>query len=103
MMAHAARVKGRLGRADEARAIIRDLTERAQRGYVRAYLLAVANSGLGETEPTLSALERAVAERDLAIATLRHVTTFDALRNEPRFQQIEKSVEGKLWSSRLTR
>jgi Tfp pilus assembly protein PilF len=103
LLAHVVRAKGLLGRSDEARAALHDLTERGRRGYVRAYLFAVAYSGLGETEPALDALERAVAEHDPAVATLRLTQMFDSLRSQPRFQAIEAGVEAKLWSSRLKR
>lgn len=103
LLAHFIRAKGLLGRGEEARAALRDLTERGRRGYVRAYLLAVAHSGLGETELALDALERAVAEHDPAIATLRLNAMFDSLRSQPRFQKLESDVEAKLWSNRLRR
>lgn len=103
LLAHVIRARGLLGRAEEARAGLRELTERGRRGYVRAYSLAVAHSGLGETDLALDALERAVAERDPAIATLRLTAMFDALRSQPRFQKIEAGVEAKLWSNRLRR
>ncbi len=105
LLAHRARALGLLGRSEEARAALRELGERRQRGYVRAYLFAVAASGLGDAEKgvVLDALERAVAERDLGIATLRHAAAFDSLRGEGRFQQIEMSAGAKLWSERLRR
>ncbi len=105
LLAHLARTKGLQGQPAEARAALRALEERRQRGYVRAYLSAVAHSGLGdgETAAVLDALERAVAERDLGIATLRQTAVFDAVRAHPRFQQIERSAGTKLWTGRAGR
>lgn len=105
LLAHLARAKGLQGKTDEARARLAELSARSERGYVRAYLLAVARSGLGEAETTavLDALERAVAERDVGIATLRQTTIFDAVRGQERFRQLERSVGGKLWSARMSR
>jgi TolB-like protein/class 3 adenylate cyclase/tetratricopeptide (TPR) repeat protein len=102
LLAHTVRTKALLGRIDEAYAGLRELMNRSERGYVRAYLFAVAHSGFGEAgvTATLDALQRAVNERDPGIATLKYVAVFDPVRGQARYQEMEKRINAKLWNAR---
>ena len=54
----------RLGRADDARALLGDLQQRSAERFVPPYDLAVAFEGVGDTEAALAWLERAHQLRD---------------------------------------
>ncbi|MBI4627016.1 MAG: TIR domain-containing protein [Verrucomicrobia bacterium] len=56
-----------VGRTDEARAVLADLERRAEKEYVRAFLFAMLHAYLGEEDRMLVWLEKARAERDLAL------------------------------------
>jgi hypothetical protein len=43
--------------------------------------------GLGDVESALAWLERAIDERVMRVTEL-HTATFDALRDQPRFQEL---------------
>ena len=81
------------GREDEARAILRELDEAAQRRYVPQTAVAAVHAGLGDENQALSCLEKANEKR---CVWLLHALTvdprFDSLRGNPRFQDLVRSV-----------
>jgi len=74
--------KGYLQRVAEQR------EQTAARKYVDPYTSAVIYAFLGETEQTLQALEKAYVDRSLFMTRLPRDPAFDALRSEPRFQDL---------------
>jgi serine/threonine-protein kinase len=81
------------GREDEARAILHEVEETAQRRYVPRTAVAAVHAGLGDENQALSCLEKAYEER---CVWLLHALTvdprFDALRGGARFQNLVRSV-----------
>ncbi len=78
------------GRRREAEALRKRLETTKE--YVSPAELAVLYVGLGEKEKALAALERAYTEHDLQMQHLATDPHYDALRSEPRFQELIRKV-----------
>ena len=78
----------RAGRVREARRMLERLADAARTRHVSAYHLAAVHAALGDTTTTLTALERAVAERSPWIGYLSVDPRFAPLRSQPRFQSL---------------
>ncbi|MDO8539222.1 MAG: TIR domain-containing protein [Opitutaceae bacterium] len=75
-----------IGRVEEARAVLADLTRRAEKEYVRAYLFALLHAYLGEEDVTLIWLEKAREERDLSLSySFLTIDNFTAMGIQQRF------------------
>ena len=92
MRAALARSLGRAGRTDEARQILDELTKLSREKYVAPYFLAGIHIGLGEDDCAIECLEKAYAERSHWVIYLHIDPTMDALRYNPRFQELLKRV-----------
>jgi len=79
---------GRSGQADEARAILRQLEERATREFVSPYHLAYVHVGLGEADKAMDYLEKAFEHRSGAIHGIKGSFLFAPLRGHPRFDAL---------------
>ena len=79
---------GLAGRQTEARAILAELMERREQGYVPAIALADIHVGLGEYQDALRWLEAAYEERDISLVWLKEYWVYNPLRSDPRFQAI---------------
>jgi tetratricopeptide (TPR) repeat protein len=79
---------GRLGRRDEARAVLRTLGEINDRVRSCAYQIAVVHVGLGEHDHALSWLERAVDRRQMHAPFMVVESRFRDLRSHPRFRAL---------------
>jgi DNA-binding winged helix-turn-helix (wHTH) protein/Flp pilus assembly protein TadD len=75
-----------------AAAIRGELEDLSQRRYVSPYWLALVYGGLGERERALDLLECACAGRDVWLTWLAVEPRFDALRPEPRFQELLRQI-----------
>ena len=64
------------------------IAELSRNHYVSAYLSALIYAGLGEEQPALDSLERAVRERDSWLVWLKTEPRFDCLRSSPRFKEF---------------
>jgi tetratricopeptide (TPR) repeat protein len=84
LLAHALAVTGAEA---EARAILAELRERAERDYVAPANLAIIHLGLGEGEAALAWLERVEQDRG-ALVFLTADPIFASLGAEPRFQRL---------------
>jgi len=80
------------GRTDEARAILRELTQLVERGQVSSFVLALIFIGLGENDLAFESLERAYAERFGLLVYLKSEPLFDALRPDSRFTDLMRRV-----------
>jgi TolB-like protein/DNA-binding winged helix-turn-helix (wHTH) protein len=78
----------RMGRGDEARAIIAVLEARARERYVPPYTIALIYAGLGEADAAFEWLERAFEAHDVHLTFTSVDPRWDALRNEPRFLSL---------------
>ncbi len=77
------------GRRDEALAVLDKL--KATKEYVSPAELAILHDGLGDKEAALDALERAYEARDPQMQYLK-APWYDALRTDPRFQDLMRRV-----------
>jgi serine/threonine-protein kinase len=75
-------------KADEARAILRELEARATREYVPPFDRALVLAGLGEDDAALDALEKALAERNAFLWARIHFPQLERLSQLPRFSAI---------------
>ncbi|MFY9691339.1 MAG: tetratricopeptide repeat protein, partial [Candidatus Acidiferrales bacterium] len=92
MRAALARTLGRAGKTSEARQILDELTKLSREKYVAPYFLAGIHIGLGEDDRALECLEKAYAERSHWLIYLHIDPTMDALRYNPRFQNLLRRV-----------
>jgi TolB-like protein/DNA-binding winged helix-turn-helix (wHTH) protein/tetratricopeptide (TPR) repeat protein len=78
----------KLGRADEARGMLRTLESGAGTVYVPPYAMALINAGLDDRESALAWLERAYDVRDVHLVYLTVDPKWDPYRADPRFEAI---------------
>ncbi len=84
------------GDADAARAVIAELEGLAGHGYVPPLHVAFIRAGLGETDATLALLRQGLQERNaLFWVWLPSAPVFEALRPDPRFQQILAGIRSE--------
>lgn len=87
-LAFRAHALARMGRAEEARAVIAALESRSRERYVPPYATALIYVGLGEHDAALEWLERAFEARDIHLVFTTVDPRWDPLRNDPRFQSL---------------
>jgi serine/threonine protein kinase/Flp pilus assembly protein TadD len=82
------------GDADEARFLLEEAREMAERRFVSPYSLATIHLGLGETDAALDCLERAVREKSVWLIHLHMKTDprLDSLRIHPRLDVLMKTA-----------
>ena len=90
--ATAAYTLARIGRRDEARAILDQLRTRAAQAYVPPSNLALVHLGLGEHEAALDRLEQAVEARDMLVTFLAVEPRWRSLAGHPRFTSLLAKV-----------
>jgi serine/threonine-protein kinase len=78
----------RMGRTEEARAILAEILRPAAGGYASPYFAALVLIALGELEEALDYLERALEERSPLLVWVGERPVFDPLRDHPRFRRI---------------
>jgi DNA-binding winged helix-turn-helix (wHTH) protein/TolB-like protein/Flp pilus assembly protein TadD len=81
------------GRADAARAVIRDLEKRAATSYVPSYGLAAIYDALGERQTALDQLDRSFENRDSLLVFLKVDPKWDDMRSEPRFIELMRRMK----------
>ncbi len=87
-----AHVYGRAGRPAEARRELGRLLKRNRPGETDAGIIFWAYVGTGDRERALEWLERAYVQHSNILATLKVEPAYDALRTEPRFQDVLRRV-----------
>ena len=80
------------GRVDEARAMLRELDDRATREYVPPFDRAMVLAGLGEDDAALDALERAFHERNALLWGRIHFPQLRRLAAAPRFVALAEQL-----------
>jgi DNA-binding winged helix-turn-helix (wHTH) protein/TolB-like protein/tetratricopeptide (TPR) repeat protein len=78
----------RLGRKDEARAVLQSLSETARHTYVPPTHLALIETALGDRDQAFAHLEAAFAVHDARLALLKIDPKWDDLRSDPRFDVL---------------
>ena len=79
---------GSMGRANEAREVLRLLEADAQERYVPPYAIALVHAGLGEREAALDWLDKSYDERDVHLIFLPVDPKWDPYRADPRFTAL---------------
>jgi TolB-like protein/DNA-binding winged helix-turn-helix (wHTH) protein/Tfp pilus assembly protein PilF len=87
-MAFRGHVLARLGRAAEAREILRTLESLSGERYVPPYAIALVHAGLGERDAALASLDRAYEARDVHLVFLPVDPRWDVYRSDPRFRAL---------------
>jgi TolB-like protein/Tfp pilus assembly protein PilF len=94
-LAFIAHAEAAMGRQDEARKRLTQLTDAAKSRYVQPYAFALIYLALGDKNQTLDWLEQGV--RDRGATYLQFIKTdafFDPMRGDPRFEAIVQKVSG---------
>lgn len=90
--AYAGHVYGVSGDRIKAGEILRELKELSSRSYVGSLNWALVYEGLGEKELAIGALQKACEDRHTICVFIGTWPQFDRLRDDPRFQDIERRV-----------
>ncbi len=80
------------GEMDEARRILGQLIDLAQKRYVSSYHIALPYGGFGDADNCILWLEKAFAERDNWMVWLGVHPGFDPVRKDPRFVDLVRRV-----------
>jgi len=81
------------GKRAEAQKILHDFLHQSETGYVSPYMIAVVYAGLGNKDKAFEYLEKAYKERSPDLPYfLRADLRMDALRSDPRFQDLMRSM-----------
>jgi TolB-like protein/DNA-binding winged helix-turn-helix (wHTH) protein len=83
---------GFAGKKREAQKLIGELKAMAQQHYVPPIFFMHVYSGVGDTDKALMWTERAYEDHDHYLFWLKVSPSFDALRSEPRFQAVLRSM-----------
>jgi len=82
-----------IGKRTEAEKILRDLLRRSKKNYVSPYMIATIYAGLGDKNRALEFLGKAFQEKSPDIPYfLKADLRLDALRSDPRFQDLMRRV-----------
>lgn len=79
---------GVAGRADEARAVLREMEALSGTRFVTAYGVALVHAGVGEKDEAFRFLEKAFEERSHWLVWLRLDPRWSQLRGDPRFAEM---------------
>ncbi len=85
----------RSGHKDEARRVLNELKEQAKKQYIPSYNFAMLHEALGDKDQAMAWLEKAYAERDIALSELR-TKGFDSLRSDPRFVDLLRRISAAM-------
>jgi serine/threonine-protein kinase len=80
------------GRSAEARAVLDELRDRADRRYVPPSYFAMIHSGLGEPDEAFGWFDRAYEVRDYYLNYQLLEPMYDHVRNDPRFDELMRRV-----------
>ncbi|PYL08935.1 MAG: hypothetical protein DME33_05740 [Verrucomicrobia bacterium] len=81
-----------LGKRDEARKIIAELTERATREYIDETLIVYIFAALGDKDQAFTWMEKGYQSRASNLPWLVMEPKFDPLRSDPRFGQFVRRI-----------
>ncbi len=87
-LAMRASVYGRAGQLTQAQRALRALVVASKRDTVRAWAFVRAYLGVGDRDAALRWLEKAYAEHDNGMTSLKVDPLLDPLRGDPRFQRL---------------
>jgi hypothetical protein len=78
------------GKRDTARRLLQDLNAREHEEYISPYNLAYVYLFLNEKDKAIEQLKIASEKHDINVETLKVDPLLDALRGDPRFQELLK-------------
>jgi TolB-like protein/DNA-binding winged helix-turn-helix (wHTH) protein/Flp pilus assembly protein TadD len=78
----------RLGRRDEARAVLAEFEAKAARQYVPPLPMAMINARLGNVDAAFQWLDKSIAARDPALVDLKDDPRAQLLKADPRFADV---------------
>jgi hypothetical protein len=81
-----------MGKANEARKILRRLEKRPSSQFVSPIGIAVVYCSLGDKGRALQSLAKAIDEHDASVSDLAILPAFDLLRSDPRFQNLLRRI-----------
>ncbi len=81
-------VYGRMGRTEDARAMLRELETEAQTRFVSPVEFATIHAGLGDLDEAYRWIDRAVEERDATLLWRLVTPGFDEMRSDPRYPRL---------------
>ncbi len=91
-LGHLGNVYARMGKPEEARAILPKLEEHVAKNGLGRYEIALIYAGLGEKAQAIAWLEKALATHDKGMTYLAVDPCLDPLRDEPRFRDLVRTV-----------
>jgi tetratricopeptide (TPR) repeat protein len=83
----------RMGRVDDARAIMRRMDERAKTHYVPFFTRAGLHAALGDMDTAVSLLQLSVDHRESVMLMIRSVSELAPLLKDPRAKRIFDQVD----------
>jgi tetratricopeptide (TPR) repeat protein len=82
----------KLGKRDEAQAMLDELLKLSSQRYVPPYHIAIVYHGLGENAQALTWLEKGYEIRDPKMAFLKVEPKWNDLRSDPRFEELMRRM-----------
>jgi tetratricopeptide (TPR) repeat protein/serine/threonine protein kinase len=99
----ASRTLGRLGAAyaqggkiEQAKAVLQEMDEISSRRYISPYHLALVHAALGNVEPALDLLERAIERKDSWVLSIAVDPELDPVREHSRFNALLRKINHRL-------
>lgn len=89
---HLGHVYAMAGNSGQAQKIIRELQPRTLKQEVGSYEIAFIYAALGQKDRAFEWLEKAYQQHDSGITYLKTDPSLDPLRQDPRFEQLERRV-----------
>lgn len=83
---------GLAGKTEKARAVLRNLEQRAKKGFVSPYHFAYVYVGLGDVDRALDLLEEAVAKRTGPTYGIKGSFLLERLHSHPRFRALLRDM-----------
>ena len=80
------------GRKAEAVTLVNQVIEASRRSHSGAVRIAAVFALLGQTDETIAWLEQAYKEHDQLLVYLNVLPDFDAIRADPRFQDLVRRI-----------
>ncbi|HMQ02593.1 MAG TPA: tetratricopeptide repeat protein [Pyrinomonadaceae bacterium] len=81
------------GERGEAVKLLGELQEESVRRYVSSSAFAVAYAALGDMDNAFDYMEKEIDERSSRVPTLKVNSTWDDMRDDPRFDELVRKVE----------
>jgi len=92
MLGHLGNTYARAGRMTEARECLQELQGIVEKDGIGTYEVALIYAGLGEKDQAFQWLDRAYREHNKGLIFLKVDAPFDALRPDPRFQDLVRRM-----------